>query len=144
MSTTSLPNKELATRSGLKFPVYVDNHATTPVDPRVLEAMLPYFNEQFGNSASRRHSLGWKANEAVEAAREQVANLIGAKHEEIIFTSGATESDNIAIKGVAEANRAKGNHIVTCVTEHKAVLDPLRRLQVTAFSGGCRFRKMDC
>jgi cysteine desulfurase len=133
MSTTSLPNKELATHSGLKFPVYVDNHATTPVDPLVLEAMLPYFNEQFGNSASRSHSLGWKANEAVESARAQVANLIGAKADEIIFTSGATESDNIAIKGVAEANREKGNHIVTCFTEHKAVVDSCKRLQSYGF-----------
>ena len=133
MGTTSLPNQELVTRSGLKFPVYVDNHATTPVDPRVLEAMLPYFNEQFGNAASRSHSLGWKANQAVEAAREQVATLIGAKPEEIVFTSGATESDNIAIKGVAEANREKGNHIVTCVTEHKAVVDSCKRLQSYGF-----------
>ncbi len=113
----------------LTTPVYLDNNATTPVDPRVLEAMLPFFREDFGNASSRQHSFGRKADEAVEAAREQVAGLIGAAPREIVFTSGATESDNLAIKGVAAANRSRGEHIVTAVTEHRAVLDPVRRLE---------------
>ena len=113
----------------VKLPIYMDYHATTPLDPRVLDAMLPYFKDKFGNAASRNHSFGWAAEEAVENARAQVAGLIGATPKEIVFSSGATESDNLMIKGAAEANRSKGNHIITQVTEHKAVLDTCKRLE---------------
>ena len=113
----------------MKLPIYMDHHATTPVDPRVLEAMLPYFTQEFGNPASRNHAFGWAAEKAVDRARQQVAALIGATAKEIIFTSCATEADNLALKGVAAMYAEKGNHIVTCVTEHKAVLDPCRQLE---------------
>src|SRR3954451_11837144 len=113
----------------IKLPIYLDNNATTRCDPRVVEAMLPYFSENYGNAASRSHSFGWKAGEAVEEAREQLANLIGASAKEIVFTSGATESDNLALKGAAAMARRQGTHLVTCVTEHHAVLDVCRRLE---------------
>jgi cysteine desulfurase len=117
----------------LKFPIYMDSHATTPVDPRVLEAMLPFFTERFGNAASRNHAFGWQAEEAVETGRKQVADLIGASAKEIVFTSGATESDNLAIKGVAHMYRNQGDHIVTVQTEHKAVIDTCKRLEKEGF-----------
>lgn len=117
----------------LTFPIYFDNHATTPADPRVVEAMLPYFTDRFGNAASRNHKYGWEAEEAVEVARAQIAALIGASPKEIVFTSGATESDNLAIKGAAHMYRDKGDHIITAVTEHKAVIDSCKRLEKEGF-----------
>jgi cysteine desulfurase len=114
---------------GVKLPIYLDNHASTPMDPRVLEEMLPYFIEKFGNAASRNHCFGWAAEEAVETARERVAKLIGATTKEIVFTSGATESDNLAIKGAVAMYREEGDHIITAVTEHKAVLDTCKHLE---------------
>lgn len=113
----------------MKLPIFMDHHSTTPVDPRVLEEMLPYFTENFGNAASRNHPFGWMAEEAVEKSRERIAGLINADPKEIIFTSGATESNNVALKGVAEMYAEKGDHIITCVTEHKAILDTGKRLE---------------
>jgi cysteine desulfurase len=117
----------------LRFPIYFDNHATSPMDPRVLEAMLPYFTERFGNAASRNHKYGWEAEEAVELARKQIADLIGASPKEIVFTSGATESNNLAIRGAAYMYREKGDHLITAVTEHKAVIDTCKRLEKEGF-----------
>jgi cysteine desulfurase len=113
----------------MKLPIFLDNHSTTPMDPRVLETMLPYFVEKFGNSASRNHAFGWAAEEAVETARKQIAKLIKADAKEIVFTSGATESDNLALKGVLEMYKEKGNHIITSSTEHRAVLDTAKSLE---------------
>src|SRR4051812_3513380 len=113
--------------------IYMDNNATTRVDPRVVEAMLPWFSEQYGNAASRHHAFGRQAEEGVEAARAEVAGLIGARPREIVFTSGATESNNLALRGVALAHRARGDHFITAATEHHAVLDPLRRLEREGF-----------
>jgi cysteine desulfurase len=117
----------------VKLPIFMDNNSTTRCDPRVVEAMIPYFTEKYGNAASRNHSYGWEAEEAVEHAREQIGHLIGSSGKEIIFTSGATESNNLAIKGVASMYRKKGNHIITTAIEHKAVLDPCKRLERDGF-----------
>ena len=113
----------------MKFPIYFDNHATSPLDPRVLDAMMPFLTNQFGNAASRNHAFGWAAEEAVEKSRKQIASLIGANSKEIVFTSGATESNNLAIKGVAEMYAERGNHIITAATEHKATLDTTKKLE---------------
>jgi len=120
--------------SQIKFPIYLDHHATTPVDPRVLKEMLPYFGAKFGNASSLDHTFGYDASVAVENAREQIATAIGARHDEIIFTSGATESDNLALLGTMEKYKEKGNHLITCVTEHKAVLDTAKHLEKIGFS----------
>ena len=117
----------------VKLPIYMDNHATTPLDPRVLDAMMPYLTDRFGNAASRNHKFGWEAEEAVEESRKQIAALIGADPREIVFTSGATESDNLAVKGVAWMYREKGDHIITAVTEHKAILDTCKHLEKEGF-----------
>ena len=119
--------------SAVTLPIYMDNHATSQMDARVLQAMLPYFTDVYGNAASRNHQFGWTAEQGVEIAREQVAKLIGATSKEIIFTSGATESNNLAIKGVAEMYRERGNHIITQATEHKAVLDTCKRLEKSGY-----------
>src|SRR6202047_755312 len=117
----------------MKLPIYMNNHATTPVDRRVSAAINPYFGEFFGTAPSRNHSFGWEAEEAVEKARKQVADLVGATAKEIVFTSGATESDNLALKGVAEMYAEKGNHIITAATEHKGILDTCKRLEQDGF-----------
>ena len=122
-------SKGIIPAMAVKLPLYLDHNATTPCDPRVVEAMLPYFTQKFGNAASRNHSFGWEAEDAVNHARQQVADLIGATAKEIVWTSGSTESNNLAIKGVADMYASKGKHIITAIHEHKAVLDPCKRLQ---------------
>ncbi len=119
------------------MPIYLDHHSTTPCDTRVVDAMAPYWTREFGNAASRTHAFGWRAEEAVEAAREDVARLIGADPREIVFTSGATEANNLALLGVARANRERGDHIISCRTEHRSVLDPLAALEKEGFRVTC-------
>jgi cysteine desulfurase len=136
MSTSTEPGT-IPAPPGLHLPIYMDNQATTPLDPRVLDAMMPYLTGKFGNAASRSHCFGWEADAGVEEAREQIARLIGATAKEIVFTSGATESDNLAIKGIAEASRERGDHIVTQATEHKAVLDTCKRLERSGYRVTC-------
>src|SRR5262245_28444163 len=135
MTQTWLEPLALGTKNEVMVttPVYMDNHATTRVDPRVLEAMLPYFGEIYGNAGSTSHPFGWDAKDAVDQARESIAAAIGASPREIVFTSGATESNNLALRGLAERKRRRGNHIVSVVTEHKAMLDPLDRLSRNGF-----------
>ena len=129
----SIDGNTSAAPATVKLPIYLDNHATTPLDPRVLDAMLPFLSARFGNAASHTHSFGWEAGAAVVAARQKIAALINASPNEIVFTSGATESDNLAIKGVAEVLRDRGNHIITAATEHKAVLDSCKHLEKHGF-----------
>ncbi|MGA3212150.1 MAG: aminotransferase class V-fold PLP-dependent enzyme, partial [Terriglobales bacterium] len=135
------PDKVLVERragpNGIALPIYMDNHATTPLDPSVLEEMLPYFREKFGNPASGNHAFGWEARQAVEQARAHVARLLHADAAEVVFTSGATESNNLAIKGVMEMNRDRGDHIITCASEHKSVLDTCKRLEKQGFRVTC-------
>ena len=121
-------------------PVYLDNHATTRVDPRVLEAMLPFFSDTFGNPGSTTHSFGWEAKEAIEKARHAIAFGVGARDKEIVFTSGATESNNLAIRGIAERRRRKGNHLISVATEHPSVLDPLEKLRRRGYEVGARIK----
>lgn len=132
MPRVELRKQEFETMA-VKLPIYLDNNSTTRTDPRVVESMLPYFTEHFGNAASKTHSFGWKADEAVNQARESIARVINASAKEIIFTSGATESDNLAIKGATAMLRSRGNHVITVCTEHKAILDPCKRLQQNGF-----------